>query len=64
MAVVGWALWKTRNDLAFSDIVIKSPKQVAYRVLGFLQQWTLLEKKDVNLKNAWVDKLKEGMEHW
>jgi hypothetical protein len=64
MAAVGWALWKSRNELVFSDIVIKSPKQVAYRVLGFLQQWTLLEMKEVNLKNAWVDKLKDGMVHW
>lgn len=36
IAAVGWALWKTRNDLVFSNIVIKSPKHVAYRVLGFL----------------------------
>lgn len=40
MAAVGWSLWKTRNDLVFSSIVIKTPKQVAYKVLGFLKQWS------------------------
>jgi hypothetical protein len=38
MAAVGWALWKTKNDLVFSDIVIKSPKHVAYKSLGFMKQ--------------------------
>lgn len=30
MAAMGWALWKTRNGLVFSNVVIKTPKQVAY----------------------------------
>ena len=37
MAAVGWSLWKIRNDLVFSNIAIKSPKQVAYKALGFLK---------------------------
>lgn len=28
MAAVGWALWKTRNDLVFPKVIIKSPKQI------------------------------------
>jgi len=37
VAAVGWALWKFRNDLVFSNIIDKSPKQVAYRAYGFLK---------------------------
>lgn len=40
---VGWVLWKTRNDLMMSNIIVKSPKQVAYKALGFLKQWTIIE---------------------
>jgi len=61
MAAVGWALWKTRNELVFSNTMIKTPKQVAYKVLGFLKQWSMLEKKDGTTKESWLDKLKEGM---
>jgi RsiW-degrading membrane proteinase PrsW (M82 family) len=64
MAAVGWALWKTRNDLIFSNIVIKSPKQVAYLALGFLKQWTVMEKKEGSKKEALVEHLKEGMARW
>jgi hypothetical protein len=35
MAAVGWSLWK-RNDLAFSNIVIKSPKG-AYKTISFFE---------------------------
>jgi hypothetical protein len=62
--ILGWALWKIRNDLIFSNNVIKSPKQIAYKVLGFLKQWSLLEKKDGANKEAWLVKLKEGMTRW
>jgi hypothetical protein len=55
---------KTRNDLVFSNVVIKSPKQVAYLALGFLKQWIMLEKKDRAEKEAWVARLKEGMARW
>jgi len=64
MAAVGWSLWKTRNDLIFSNIVIKSPKQVAYKSLGFLKQWIMMARKDGAMKEASLDKLKEGMERW
>jgi len=61
MAAVGWSFWKTRNDLVFSNVVIKSPKQVAYKSIVFLKQWTKLARKDGAKKDAWVEKLKEGM---
>jgi len=64
IAAVGWSLWKTRNDLVFSNIVINSPKQVAYKALGFLKQWRMLVKEDGAQKEAWVEKLKEGMARW
>ena len=55
MAAVGWSLWKTRNDLVFSNIVIKSPKQVAYKTLGFLKQWIKMAKEDVAKKELPVE---------
>ena len=64
MAAVGCSLWKTRNDLIFSNIVIKSPKQLAYESLGFLKQWIMMARKDGAMKEASLDKLKEGMERW
>ena len=64
MAAVGWALWKSRNDLVFSNIVIKSPKQVAYKSFGLMKQWIKLAKKDGAMKEAWVEKLTEEMARW
>jgi len=52
VAAVGWALWKSRNDLVFSNIIDKSPKQVAYRVFGFLKQWLKLSKEDARSKDG------------
>jgi hypothetical protein len=64
MTVVGWALWKTRNDLVFSNIVINSPKQVAYKTFGFLKQWVKMAKKDGAKMESWLAKLKEGLKRW
>lgn len=64
MAAVGWALWKTRNDLVFSNVVIKTPKQVAYMALGLLKKWIVMEKKDGAKKEEWVEQLKEGIARW
>jgi hypothetical protein len=61
MAAVGWALWKSRNDIVFSNVVIKSPKQVAYKSLGLMKQWIKLARKDGAKKEVWVEKLTEGM---
>jgi hypothetical protein len=59
MAAVGWSMWKTRNDLVFSNIVIKTPRQVAYKSLVLMKQWIKLAKKDGNMKESWVDKMKD-----
>jgi hypothetical protein len=64
MAAMGWSLWKSRNDLVFSNIVIKSPKHVAYNSLGFMKQWIKLASKDGAKKEAAVEKLMEGMARW
>jgi hypothetical protein len=58
MAAVEWSIWKTRNDLVFSDIVIKSPKQVASKSLGFMKQWIKMTRKDGAKKEAVVEKLR------
>lgn len=42
IAGVGWPLWKTRKDLVFSKIIVKTPKQ---KSLGFLKQLIKLERK-------------------
>jgi len=44
IAAVGWALWKSRNDLVFSNIIAKSPEQVASRFFGFLKQWLKFDR--------------------
>jgi len=38
LAAVIWSLWKHRNDWVFNNVLIKikSPKSIAYRVVGFL----------------------------
>ena len=64
MAAVGRSLWKTRDDLVFSNIVIKSPKQVVYKTFGFLKQWCKMAKKDGARMESWLAKLKEGLTRW
>ena len=62
---VGWVLWKTRNDLVFSKKILKSPKQVAYKSLGFLNQWqTLAKKEDRDNMEEFLLKMKEGLSRW
>ena len=48
------------------NIVIKSPKHVAYKSLGlgFMKQWIKLARKDGAKKEAAVEKLVTGMERW
>ena len=44
--------------------MVKSPKHVAYKSLGFMKQWIKLARKDGAKKEAAVEKLMAGMEHW
>jgi len=32
LAAVVWSLWKYRNDWVFNNVLIKSPKSIAYKV--------------------------------
>jgi hypothetical protein len=65
LASVGWSLWKTRNDWVFNNHLIKSPKTIAYKVLGFLSQWKkLLEPKEVMMMDDLILKLLEGLKAW
>lgn len=64
IASVGWALWKTRNDLLFSNVIVKSPKQAVYKSLGFLKQWTKRSKEDWSRMEGVLLKLKEGLSNW
>jgi uncharacterized protein (DUF1919 family) len=52
------------EDLVFSNNVIESPKQVAYKSLGFMKQWIKMARKDGAKKEAVVEKLMAGMERW
>jgi len=38
LASVSWSLWKTRNNWVFNDVLVKSPKVIAYMIMGFLSQ--------------------------
>lgn len=38
LAAVAWSLWKFGNDVVFNNVLIKSPKSIAYKVVGFLTQ--------------------------
>ena len=49
-AGVCWALWRTRNDWVFSDILVRHPKHIAHRTFGFLQQWRALSTKEAKRK--------------
>jgi len=62
MATNSWALWRTWNDLVFSNHIIKSPKEISYKVFGFLQHWKILLKgAQLKLMEGIMEKLKEGL---
>jgi hypothetical protein len=45
--------------------LIKSPKTIAYKVLGFLSQWNkLLKLKEVMMMDDLILKLQEGLKAW
>lgn len=65
LAAVAWSLWKARNDWVFNNVLIKSPKAIAYRVVGFLIQWMKMQKeKDKPLMEDLILKLQEGLKAW
>ena len=65
LASVVWSLWKTRNDCVFNNLLIKSPKTIAYKILGFLSQWKKLLKPEEKLKmEDTIMKLQEGLKAW
>ena len=65
LAAVAWSLWKVRNDLVFNNVLIKSPKAINYMIVGFLTQWTKMQKeKNGLLMEDLVLKLKEGLRAW
>ena len=50
LASVVWSLWKTRNGWVFNNQLIKSPKVVALKIMGFMSQWKKLLKPEEMLK--------------
>lgn len=64
LGCVVWSLWKTRNDWVFNNVLIKSPKSVAYMAVGFLIQWKMLKMKDKERMEAIIWKLQEGLMAW
>ena len=65
IASIAWSVWKTRNDWVFNGNLIKSPKQIAHMILGFLTQWRkMLKKKDQLLMDDVILKLQEGLRAW
>jgi len=65
LAAVVWALWKSRNDWVFNNNLIKSPKALAYKVVGLLSQWKkMLRPKEVLKMEDTIAKLQEGLKAW
>jgi len=47
LASIAWCIWKTRNDWVFNQNQFKSPKIIAYKIVGLLIQWKkMLKVKD------------------
>ncbi|CAN6312813.1 unnamed protein product [Urochloa humidicola] len=55
-----WAIWKTRNDLAFNDRIMHSPTVIIHKTIALLTQWkTLLRKSEQEKMELWIKKLEE-----
>ncbi|KAJ1259574.1 hypothetical protein BS78_10G166700 [Paspalum vaginatum] len=63
IASVCWALWKTRNNWVFNNVLISNLKVVAYQIIGFVQQWMKLQASPEELQ-ADVTMLMEGIRRW
>jgi hypothetical protein len=65
LASVVWSLWKTRNDWDFNNQLIKSPKVIAHKIMGFMSQWKKLLKLEEMMKmEDTIKKLQEGLQAW
>ena len=65
LAGIAWCTWKTKNDWVFNKKLIKSPKIIAYKIVGVLKQWKkMLKEKDQGLMGDAILKLQEGLRAW
>jgi len=49
----------------FNNVLIKYPKTIAYKVVGFLIQWTKMQKKnDRSQMEDVILKLQEALRAW
>ncbi|OEL28686.1 hypothetical protein BAE44_0010295, partial [Dichanthelium oligosanthes] len=49
---VSWSLWLIRNDLVFNNVVVSSPEVGVYRLISFMQRWSILSKGQQQVKAA------------
>lgn len=56
---------ENKKQTMFSDIILKSPNQVAYKTFGLLNQWQKLAKEEKRLKmREMLRKMKDGLSSW
>jgi hypothetical protein len=39
LGAICWTLWLNRNDFAFNNLLISSPRAIIFRLISFLQHW-------------------------
>lgn len=62
LAGISWVMWKARNDLVFSNILVSNPNILAHRIVGFLQHWCKMKSpKDQEGRERMVDRLQRGL---
>lgn len=44
LAVVCWAIWRTRNSACFDDKIMKSPTEIVCMIYSFLSYWAGLQR--------------------
>jgi hypothetical protein len=42
LGAVCWAIWQTRNKMAIEKKLVKTPQEVLFKIVIFLQQWMML----------------------
>ena len=58
---VQFGLWKTRNNIVFSDRLLTSPSVVIHNMLAFLNHWKMLVKAKEMRVEELIYKLVEGV---